>query len=139
MIDAAFVCYLAVTLIGYVLIGLAFIEVRLKRQEAARKRPALEGPALEVLKNALLTQALMTVRTSDFSDDASDVYDGTKLPPLRGADWTHATLSYMDEGIQPKLAAIDRYLERNLSTAEQVMKFLDNLETLNDLAKMHNN
>lgn len=90
---------------------------------------------LEDLKNALLAYALMNVGKEDdnFYKDY-DRYDGTTLPPLSGWCMTHACFSYIHGAHPPlnntplamaKQDAIKRYLDKNLSTTDQVMTFFE--------------
>lgn len=91
------------------------------------------------LKNALLTFALSTIRKDDF-DSLNMIYnsfDGSKLPMLSGYDISNACFSYIIDknefkrspfyttGMSNKIEAIDRYIDKNLNTKEQVSDFFN--------------
>jgi hypothetical protein len=119
------------TFVGFALAGCALsiygAHIVIER-DRERRRP------IESLKNALLTLALMRVRSKD-RDDLNTFFDGTKLPMLSGCDHTNACFSYIGgraefrrspfytKQMERKHDAIDMYLKRNLGMHEQVEDF----------------
>lgn len=81
---------------------------------------------LDQLKSALLSYALHQVH-GDNVDDSNMHYasfDGSKLPVLSGYDILNACMSYYNKTTRnEKHNAIVRYLQKNLSTREQVEQF----------------
>ena len=51
------------------------------------------------------------------------LYDGSKLPRMSGCDDANALMTYIGHGGE-KSAAIERYLDKNLSSVEQISEFL---------------
>jgi hypothetical protein len=95
---------------------------------------------LEQLKNALLTYHMTEVFANKIErGPITTVFDGSSLPPLSGYNLINACFSYiMDEDefkkhpfytqtMAMKHKAIDRFLELNLNTREQVTKFFDDV------------
>ena len=93
---------------------------------------------IDNLKNALLTLSLFKLRRDDVSDSFDyQNYDGTKLPPLSGADLSMACFSYildiqefrnsnMYSGLmETKLRAINKYLDKNFATEQQIVEFFE--------------
>lgn len=123
------------TFIGFVLAGCALsiygAHVVMCQIERDRRRSSIP---IELLKNALLTLALMRVRSKDRDDTNMDytLFDGTKLPMLSGCDLANACFSYIvdraefrsslfySRQMELKHDAIDLYLKRNLASYEQV-------------------
>lgn len=91
---------------------------------------------IDMLKNALLSYALMKLKNDDIDDISLEYknFDGTKLPMFSGYNVENACFSYIIDkekfrkdffytpAMEEKLNAIDKYLDKNLGTNEQVMK-----------------
>jgi hypothetical protein len=90
------------------------------------------------LKNALLSMALITVKKDDINNDFNieyKSYDGTKLPPISGCSINNAYLTYIMKNpfdwilytrqMDDKQMAIQKYLDKNLNTREQMVEFFD--------------
>ena len=95
---------------------------------------------LEQLKNALLTYFVMIIFKDQIeTGPITTNFDGTKLPPLSGANTKHACFTYIiDEtsfrkstfytpSMLKKHIAIQKFLELHLNTSEQVSKFFDDV------------
>jgi hypothetical protein len=93
---------------------------------------------IEKLKNALLTLALTKVRDEDFDESFEYAkYTGNKLPPLSGINAPNSFFTYIinkeefkndmfySKPMEEKIIAIEKYLEKNLGTDEQVTEFFD--------------
>ena len=87
---------------------------------------------VEDLKNALLAYALCMVQKQDpkFQPSFNMNYaamDGSELPMFSGCDVSNACFSYFSDIaiIQEKQKAIQKYLDKNLASKEQVEAFFD--------------
>lgn len=119
-------CFWGVVCGAAVVFGLAFV--------AAAKE---KSRPVEKLKNALLSLALMRTKPGDRDDFSMDyaAFDGTKLPMFSGCDLANAAFTYiLDIGefrrgpfytahMEHKHRAVERYIERNLSTRSAVYAF----------------
>lgn len=118
-----YLCIIITILIGYILL--------FRRKEQKKKK-------LEQLKNALLTFAMTKVFDDSFEKGPITInYDGSVLPPLSGYNMSNACFSYIidsdefkkhpwhTEAIARKHKAIERFLDINLNTSEQVQEFFN--------------
>ena len=92
---------------------------------------------LEKLKNALLTFALVDIKMEDMSGLNYNYpdYNGDKFPALSGSSIVHACYSYIfnrnafrnsimySKQYENKLDAIEKYLNKNLTTEDQTTEF----------------
>lgn len=98
-----------------------------------------EGKSVRLVKNALLAHALMKARGSDRDDLNMNykAFDGSRLPMFSGYSLTNACTSYIvdkadlrrspfyTQVAEDKADAINRYIEKNLGTDEQAVKFFE--------------
>ncbi len=101
-----------------------------------------ENRPLKHLKNALLTFALLVVKRRAFDTYLDhlynyDKYDGSALPYLSGSGVTNACFTYNVDReelrrspwynvlMEHKQEAIEKWLEKNLGTEEQVVAFFE--------------
>lgn len=96
-----------------------------------------EYTPLDRLKNALLTFALMTTNKEDMAilDLNYDKYNGDKFPALSGSSFPHACYTYIfnrrdfrgslmySKQYEYKLDAIEKYLNKHLSSEDRVLDF----------------
>jgi hypothetical protein len=120
-----------------VLFGVAvIITFFLLGRRSMRKPNNNNKKKIETLKNALLSFALMRLGTVDDGPSvAFNAFDGTKLPSFSGHDLLNACFSYIIDKDQfsrckfysiymaQKLLAIDKYVNKNLNTDEQIQDF----------------
>jgi hypothetical protein len=92
---------------------------------------------IERLKNALLTFAIISVNKDDMAglDFDYNSYNGSKYPALSGSSIENACFSYIfnvkklktsgwySPNYASKMNAIQKYLDKNLSTDDQVFSF----------------
>ena len=95
-----------------------------------------EKTPAELLKNALFSLALLKVAPTDATTDYCDL-DGTSLPPAAGASLANACFTYVQDirdikrdpwcttRMLQKQRAIERYVDRNLSSPDAVVAFFD--------------
>jgi hypothetical protein len=100
-----------------------------------------EDKSIDLLKNALLTFAITSVNRDDMADLDFNYanYNGSKYPPLSGSSVENACFSYIfnvnklkksglySSNYASKMTAIQKYLDMNLSTDEQVVTFFRKL------------
>lgn len=101
--------------------------------ENTENKPKMKN--VEKLKNALLSFALLVSMNSENRKDLDMNYtnfDGVKLPHFSGCNITNACFSYITDDTPDvsimayKQEAINKYLEKNLNTEQQVIIFFDN-------------
>lgn len=111
-------------------LGVAYCHVR---QSLKRSKQQI-GWSKQQLAEACLTKQLFTVCRADVDEWNWNYksYDGTKLPPLSGYNLTNALTTYISHGGE-KSKAIDRYLYKNLRTAQQLDVFFNEPETSNGI------
>lgn len=131
MLDMGWQYVLVGALVGYAVVITLMYGAVLKDRK--------EGGCLRLVKNALLAHALMKARGGDRDDLNMNykAFDGSRLPMFSGYSLTNACMSYIvDRGdlrrspfytqvMEEKASAIDRYLEKNLGTDEQAVKFFE--------------
>ena len=112
----------------YLIIGICILWYILNR--FMNQRP--QHQAIDLLKNALLSYALLKVKNKDvdhFNMKYSN-FDGTKLPMMSGCNLSNACFTYITnvsftKTMMDKSAAIDKYIQRNLGTEQQIQEFFD--------------
>ncbi len=127
----------------YIIIGIYIVWYVLNR--LMKQRP--HHQPIDLLKNALLSYALLKVKNKDIDHFNMNyrAFDGTKLPMMSGCDISNACFTYiLDKKSSPwytsnmiaKSNAIDKYIEHNLGTEQQVQEFFDDfMKFKNDYVK----
>ena len=95
---------------------------------------------IDRLKNALLSYALMKAKSTDVDNIHMNysVFDGTTLPSFSGSSVENACFTYIldktsfkndpffSHNMLFKILAVEKYLDKNLSTDDQVLDFFSN-------------
>lgn len=85
------------------------------------------------MPTSMIAKTILTlVLTNKFKDDISTEhsyqdFDGTKLPPMSGHSLLNALSTYIDHGCD-KTEAIEKFIDKNLRTPEQLQELIDYLQ-----------